>query len=116
MKKIILLLITGIATILYTNAQSTSGLHIANTFHIASSGWWDYLEVGPLNDWLYVSHGSQVNILNKKTGDSVSVIENTTGVHGIAFDVSNKKGFISRYEYFPNLGNEFMIKFELESQ
>jgi YVTN family beta-propeller protein len=36
-----------------------------------------------------------VNILNKKTGDSVGVIENTTGVHGIAFDVTNKKGFTS---------------------
>lgn len=30
--------------------------------------------------------------------------------------VINKKGIISRYEYFPNLGNVFMVKFELESQ
>ena len=44
---------------------------------------------------MYVSHGTQVNVLNKKTGDSVAVIENTTGVHGIAFDVANKKGFTS---------------------
>ena len=44
---------------------------------------------------MYVSHGTQVNVLNKKTGDSVGVIENTTGVHGIAFDVANKKGFTS---------------------
>ena len=70
-------------------------MHLINTFHIASSGGWDYLQVGPVNDWLYVSHGSQVNVLNKKTGDSVAVIENTTGVHGIAFDVANKKGFTS---------------------
>ena len=44
---------------------------------------------------MYVSHSTQVNILNKKTGDSVAVIENTTGVHGIAFDVADKKGFTS---------------------
>jgi YVTN family beta-propeller protein len=62
---------------------------------LASPGGWDYIEVGPVNDWLYVSHGTQVNILNKKNGDSVGVIENTTGVHGIAFDVANKKGFTS---------------------
>lgn len=84
-----LVLITSLA------AQNKTGLHIVNTFHIASPGGWDYLEVGPVNDWLYVSHGTQVNILNKKTGDSVGVIENTTGVHGIAFDVANKKGFTS---------------------
>ena len=78
-----------------THAQNPTGLHIINTFHIASPGGWDYLTVGPVNDWLYVSHGSQVNILNKKTGDSVDVIANTTGVHGIAFDVADKKGFTS---------------------
>jgi DNA-binding beta-propeller fold protein YncE len=68
---------------------------MVNTFHINSSGSWDYLEVGPVNNWLYVSHGTQVNILNKNTGDSVGVIGNTTGVHGIAFDVVSKKGFTS---------------------
>jgi YVTN family beta-propeller protein len=44
---------------------------------------------------MLASHGTQVNILNKNNGDSVGVIENTTGVHGIAFDVANKKGFTS---------------------
>lgn len=96
MKKNILLSLVIIAlTPLTLFAQQKSGLHIVNTFHINSTGGWDYLEVGPVNDWLYVSHGIQVNILNKKTGDSVGVIENTTGVHGIAFDIANKKGFTS---------------------
>ena len=76
-------------------AQIKTGLHLTNTFRIASGGGWDYLEIGPVNDWLYVSHGSQVNIINKKTGDSVGLIENTTGVHGIAFDVANNKGYTS---------------------
>jgi YVTN family beta-propeller protein len=76
-------------------AQQKTGFHIINTLHIASSGGWDYIEVGPVNDWLYASHGTQVNVLNKKTGDSVAVIENTTGVHGIAFDVADNKGFTS---------------------
>ena len=94
MKKLTLALSAVITALSFANAQ-TSGLHITNTLHIASSGGWDYLEVGPVNDWLYVSHGTQVNVLNKKTGDSVAVIENTTGVHGIAFDIANKKGFTS---------------------
>jgi YVTN family beta-propeller protein len=88
------ILITIIAAVTSAQAQKNS-FRILNTFHIASAGGWDYLEVGPVKDWLYVSHGTQVNIINKKTGDSVGVIENTTGVHGIAFDVANGKGFTS---------------------
>ncbi len=95
MKQLFIYFFLGIATIGNNYAQSKTDFHVINTFHIASAGGWDYLEVGPINDWLYVSHGTQVNILNKKTGDSVGVIENTIGVHGIAFDVELKKGFIS---------------------
>lgn len=94
-KKLFLLSVILISGIGLVNAQPFSSFKIVHTFHIASTGGWDYLETGPVNDWLYVSHGTQVNILNKKTGDSVGVIENTTGVHGIAFDVANKKGFTS---------------------
>ncbi len=92
MKKI--LVIVSLITTLQVAAQKT-GMHITATHHMASAGGWDYLEVGPVNDWLYVSHSTQVNILNKKTGDSVGIIENTTGVHGIAFDVANGKGYTS---------------------
>ncbi|HSC36407.1 MAG TPA: DUF5074 domain-containing protein [Chitinophagaceae bacterium] len=74
-------------------AQAVGGYHVANTFHIASSGGWDYLSVGPGNNRLYVSHGTQVNILDQKTGDSTGVIPNTTGVHGIAF--AQGKGYVS---------------------
>lgn len=97
MGKMIIALFVTIASMTTNNAsaQQKTGLHLLNTFHIASAGGWDYIEVGPIHDWLYVSHGTQVNVLNKKTGDSVAVIENTTGVHGIAFDVSNNKGFTS---------------------
>ena len=95
MKQKIFVLSAAILLITNLFAQSKTGLHVINTFKIASAGGWDYLEVGPVNDWLYVSHGTQVNIINKKTGDSAGVIENTTGVHGIAFDVAHKKGFTS---------------------
>lgn len=95
MKNLTLVLIALSSVISTAHAQTVTGFHISNTFHIASAGGWDYLEVGPVNDWLYVSHGTQVNVLNKKTGDSVAVIKNTTGVHGIAFDVADGKGFTS---------------------
>ena len=37
----------------------------------------------------------QVNILDKTSGDSLGLIPNTSGVHGIAFDVADGKGFTS---------------------
>jgi YVTN family beta-propeller protein len=68
---------------------------VTKTFHIASGGGWDYIAVGPGNNRLYVSHGTQVNILDEKNGDSIGVIPNTTGVHGIAFDKADGKGYTS---------------------
>lgn len=76
-------------------AQGTSGYKVDKTFHIASSGGWDYIAVGPGNNRLYVSHGTQVNILDEKSGDSVGMIPGTTGVHGIAFAASLNKGYTS---------------------
>lgn len=75
--------------------SQTTSFSVAKVYSIGGTGGWDYLEVSPLKDWLYVSHGTQVNVINKNNGDSISVIANTIGVHGIAFDVETKKGFIS---------------------
>ena len=77
-----------------TSAQGASGYQVTNTFKIASPGGWDYIAVGP-DKKIYVSHGTQVNILDQKTGDSLGVIPNTTGVHGIAFDEALGKGYTS---------------------
>ncbi|MEO5594621.1 MAG: YncE family protein [Chitinophagaceae bacterium] len=91
----VLLLIAAMAATSPSPAQTAGSYHVAKTFHIASSGGWDYIAVGPNNNRLYVSHGTQVNILDEKTGDSVGVILNTTGVHGIAFVPSLGKGYTS---------------------
>jgi YVTN family beta-propeller protein len=74
------------------SAQGNSGFHVTKTFKIGSPGGWDYISVGP-DQKIYVSHGTQVNILDAKTGDSVGVVPNTTGVHGIAF--AGGKGYTS---------------------
>ena len=70
------------------------GYAVSKTFKIGSPGGWDYIAVGP-NGKVYVSHGTQVNILDGMTGDSVGVIPNTTGVHGIAFAEPFGKGYTS---------------------
>ena len=90
MKKF-LLIAGAIVPCLVSHSQSKN-LELVHTFHIKSDGWWDYVAVH--NDKLYVSHGTQVNILDASTGDSLGIILNTAGVHGIAFDQTTK-GFTS---------------------
>jgi YVTN family beta-propeller protein len=78
-----------------STAQDTSSYHIVTTFHLASSGKWDFIALDPRSNKLYQSHGTQVNILDRTTGDSLGVILNTTGVHGIAFADDLAKGYTS---------------------
>src|SRR5450631_4394441 len=77
------------------SAHAQSQFRVTKVFHIMSSGGWDYIAVGPDNNRLYVSHSTQVNVLDETTGDSVGVIPNTTGVHGIAFVPALGKGYTS---------------------
>jgi DNA-binding beta-propeller fold protein YncE len=95
MKKFITPSIIFLVASTFTGLIAQKEFHIIKTFHIQSAGGWDYIAVGPGNNRLYVSHGTQVNILDKTTGDSIGVIQNTTGVHGIAFDKEHNKGFTS---------------------
>ena len=66
---------------------------VVNTYHIPGSGGWDYISVN--KGKIYVSHGTQVNILNEANGHSVGYIPNTNGVHGIAFDNELGRGYTS---------------------
>jgi YVTN family beta-propeller protein len=74
-------------------ASAQNGYKVVKTYHIPSAGGWDYIAVN--NGKIYVSHGTQVNILDEATGDSVGVIPNTTGVHGIAFNNEMGRGYTS---------------------
>lgn len=82
------LILFALAGAISLNAQKAPLYKVVTSYHIASPGGWDYLTTH--EGKLYVSHGTQVNILNEATGDSVGVIANTQGVHGIAFDDAGK--------------------------
>ncbi len=77
----------------YTCFSQNGHSKVIKTFHIGGNGGWDYIA---LNDHkLYVSHGTHVNIVDENSGDSVGIIEGTTGVHGIAFYNERHKGYTS---------------------
>lgn len=76
-------------------AQNKPAYYISNSFSIKGGGGYDYMTVDPASEKLYVSHGSQVNILNKNNGDSLGLIKTEKDVHGIALVHSLGKGYIS---------------------
>ncbi|HZX57621.1 MAG TPA: YncE family protein [Mucilaginibacter sp.] len=75
-------------------SQTTTGFKVLNDYKINSPGGWDYILVDGAAKRVYVSHGTQVNVLST-TGDSLGYIPKTTGVHGIAVVHDLNKGFTS---------------------
>jgi len=77
--------ILGLALVLVgtsLNAQ-TSGYHLVKKTVIGGEGGWDYLAVDHENGKIFLSHGSQVEVLDLKTHKSLGIIKPTSGVHGI---------------------------------
>jgi len=75
-------------------AASSGGYSVVKKIPIAGQGGWDYLTVDESARRLYVSHGTQVEILDVDSGNLLGSIP-TMGVHGIALAPDFNHGFIS---------------------
>ncbi len=80
------------ATVADSPSESYS---IIKKIPIPGQGSWDYLTVDEGGRRLYVSHGTQVEVLDIDSGSIVGKIENTPGVHGIAIAPELGRGFVS---------------------
>ena len=69
--------------------------HIVKKVSLPGSGGWDYVFVDAAGRRVYVSHGTQVEVLDADTFEKVGTIPNTPGVHGIAVATEFGRGFIS---------------------
>jgi YVTN family beta-propeller protein len=76
-------------------AQTADSYHIVKKIRIPGQGSWDYLAIDDGARRLYVSHGTQVEVLDVDSGATVGKIENTPGVHGIAIAPELGRGFVS---------------------
>jgi DNA-binding beta-propeller fold protein YncE len=89
----------NILTIALVISLSVSALAAANSYHllktvvVAGAGGWDYLTVDDINRRLYISHETQVDVLDADSGTTVGKILNTPGVHGIAIAQELNRGF-----------------------
>jgi len=80
---------------LFGASAQTGGYHIVKKIPVPGQGSWDYLSVDEGARRLYVSHGTQVEVLDVDSGAIVGKIEKTPGVHGIAIAPELGRGFVS---------------------
>src|ERR1700739_203799 len=58
--------------------------HFITQIPIGGEGGWDYLSIDPDAHRLYVSHATEIVVIDLKSNQIVGDLTNTTGVHGIA--------------------------------
>ena len=90
MKKAVLLILLTCLEI--ASAQSYK---VSKKINVTGDEGWDYLSVDNINQHLFVSHGSAVNVIDLKTDKTIATIPDTKGVHGIAIANDLNKAFIS---------------------
>jgi DNA-binding beta-propeller fold protein YncE len=95
LKTLPLLIFTLSLSLLAASAQTAGGYHVIKKIPIPGEGSWDYLTVDESARRLYVSHGTQVEVLDGDSGAVVGKITNTPGVHGIAIAPELGRGFVS---------------------
>lgn len=77
------------------DAALAEGFVITKKISIPGQGSWDYLTVDEGARRLYVSHGTQVEVIDVDSGSVVGSILKTPGVHGIAVAPKLGRGFVS---------------------
>src|SRR6266436_987259 len=76
-------------------APGASGYKVVKTVPISGEGGWDYVYVDSDARRVYVSHATQVVVLDADSYEVVGSIPDTQGVHGIAIASDLGRGFTS---------------------
>ncbi len=76
-------------------AFAQSGYHKIRKISIPGDGFWDYLTTDPATGRVFVSHGTEVDVVDGKKGEVTGSITGLKLVHGIALAPEFNHGFIS---------------------
>ncbi len=76
-------------------ASAANNYHLLKKISLPGDGGWDYLIVDSDARRVYVSHGTEVNVLDADSGEPVGKVPNTNGVHGITVAPELNRGFVS---------------------
>ncbi len=94
MRKQILGLLCG-AALVATVVLAAGKYELVKTVAVPGTGGWDYLTVDESARRVYISHSTQVDVLDADAYTVVGTIPKTAGVHGIALATEFGRGYIS---------------------
>jgi DNA-binding beta-propeller fold protein YncE len=75
--------------------QGATGYKVVGRYSVPGVGGFDYVMLDNSTRRLYVSHGTQVEVVDADNGKLVGTITDTPGVHGVAIASAFKHGFTS---------------------
>src|SRR5215510_8665255 len=75
--------------------QGSTGYKVENRYPVPGNGGFDYVTIDSDSRRLYLSHGTQVDVIDADNGKLIGTISDTPGVHGIALAAEFKHGFTS---------------------
>jgi YVTN family beta-propeller protein len=76
-------------------AQSSEVYVLDKKISLPGDGGYDYVSIDQVNQRLYVSHGTSVNVVDLNTDQAIGEIDGMQGNHGIAIANDLNKGFVS---------------------
>ncbi len=93
MKKCLILCARVLVTV--AGVFAAAGYHLLRTIPVGGMGGWDYLTVDEPGQRLFVSHETQVEVIDLASNSVTGKIPDTPGVHGIALAPEEGRGFVS---------------------
>src|SRR6266550_1621287 len=75
--------------------QGGAGYKVETRYPVPGNGGFDYVTIDSAARRVYLSHGTQVDVVDADNGKLVGTIPDTPGVHGIAIAPEFKHGFTS---------------------
>jgi YVTN family beta-propeller protein len=84
-----------VAPAVQNNAAKPGAYHLIKKIALGGEGGWDYLTMDPQSRLLYVTHATQVEVINVDTGVKGEPITGLSGVHGVAIAAELGRGYVS---------------------
>jgi DNA-binding beta-propeller fold protein YncE len=90
-------------------AAEAPGFKVTKTYPVPGNGGFDYIVFDAPSNRLYVSHGTEVNVVDADSGKLLGTVHDTPGVHGISIVPDLHRGFTT------NGGNATVSVFDTQS-
>src|SRR5690242_19491793 len=86
---------TLLAVVAAMFVQTGTGYKVETRYSVPGNGGFDYVTIDSAARRLYLSHGTQVDVIDPDNGKLIGTIADTPGVHGVALAPEFKHGFTS---------------------